>query len=155
WWDLEKNRVVRTYEFPSNISAVAVSPDGKRVAVAGSAEPLCPQPIHVWDLDGQQMRSMQGHDINITRLAFTPDGKRLFSANLQQQINHHNRAVQVPGLIVEWDIATGKSLRSRQHRAEALAPSSDGAIWALRETHSEILLLDWQRQNVYAQVDSN
>jgi WD40 repeat protein/ribosomal protein S27E len=77
------------------VSAVAWSPDGKRLATAGHG-------VRVWD--ATQWRSgelkpiwqLSAHSDNITALAFSPDGSRLLTAG-------NDRRVSI------WNAANGKS----------------------------------------------
>src|SRR5262249_22053435 len=70
-WDWAANKRVRQLPYPGGVRAVAVSPDGKRVAAAGSGK------IVLWDADsGQELRQI-GKAAPVASLAFSPDGGKL------------------------------------------------------------------------------
>ncbi len=151
-WDLVKHRIKHEYEFPSPISALAVARDGKRFAVAGQAEMHCPQPIFVGSTDTPEIQSLQGHESNITHLAFSADGNRLFSASQPQAYQVNQTEMAIPGLIIEWDLWTGKAGRSQRDFATSIKCSPDASLWALQESGTVCELFDWRQQKVVGQV---
>src|SRR5262249_44934658 len=58
-----------------SVNAVAVSPDGTRVALAGHLGQL-----QVWSIDGKRLATMPGHRSQVFGTSFSPDGKTLASA---------------------------------------------------------------------------
>src|SRR5215472_6274632 len=83
-----------TYQGHSGyVSAVAWSPDGKRIA-SGSGD----HTVQVWDAsEGSHVYVYRGHNSDVSALAWSPDGKYIVSAGL-------DNTVQV------WEAATGKLL---------------------------------------------
>jgi len=95
--------------------ALAFSPDGKRLAVqAGGA-------VHVLNAsDGSKLRSFESSKtLQARRIAFRPDGQQLAGCG-------H------PGLVVLWDVATGKEVQRFLGRKDAfsVAFSADGSYLA-------------------------
>jgi WD40 repeat protein len=78
-----------------SVSAVAWSPDGRRLATVG-------QGVKMWDAtkwdaaDQKPLWQISAHSGNISALAFSPDGSRLLTAS-------EDRSVHI------WNVATGKS----------------------------------------------
>jgi hypothetical protein len=69
----KRRRLIRVGE--KNISAVALSPDGRILAWAGQGEG-----IHLWDLaTGKELKRLGGHAGGTLSLVFSPDGKTLAS----------------------------------------------------------------------------
>jgi WD40 repeat protein len=71
---------------PGHIGAVAFSPDGKLVVLAGSCAPS--QGAHeeavlgIWRTAyGKQVQELRGHQGTVNRVAFSPNGRRLVSAS--------------------------------------------------------------------------
>jgi WD40 repeat protein/tRNA A-37 threonylcarbamoyl transferase component Bud32 len=101
------------YKSPGgNIRALAVSPDGKRVA-AGHRDGL----VTVWDAaSGEVLFLLRGHAAAVNDLAFGPDGRRLVTAGADTTVRL-------------WDMQYGlEALVLRGHSASVLkvAFSSDG-----------------------------
>jgi WD40 repeat protein len=154
-WDLVKHRIEHEYGFSSQIVALAVARDGKRFAVAGLAEMHCPQPIFVGSTDAPEILALQGHEIPIAHLAFAADGKRLFSASRVHTYQIFQTMEKIPGLITEWDLPTGKAMRSHRHEMCHFASSPDAKLWALQEANQVVCqLFDWQQQKVVGQIES-
>jgi WD40 repeat protein len=88
------------------VTSVAFSPDGKRLASASRGE------LKVWDAQtGQELLALQGHGGGVRSVAFSPDGKRLASAGNEVKV---------------WDAQTGQELFSLQGACWSVAFSPDG-----------------------------
>lgn len=94
------------------VTAVAVTPDGKR-AVSASGD----RTLKVWDLaSGEEVLTLAGHSDRVTAVAVTPDGKLAVSAALDMTVK-------------VWDLATGEerlTVSGRSTLATALAVTPDG-----------------------------
>jgi WD40 repeat protein/tRNA A-37 threonylcarbamoyl transferase component Bud32 len=89
----------RSFDFPAEPAAVALSRDGSLLAAAGGALAE-PGTIALWDMSrGRSLRTFTGHTDAITGLAFDPARNRLATAG-------RDRTVRI------WDTASGKELRA-------------------------------------------
>jgi WD40 repeat protein len=105
------------------VSAVAFSPDGKRLATAGSDDA-----VRLWDVaTGKRELPGPGHAEPVQCVAFTPDGKGLISGD---------------GLTVRlWDPARAVQLRQWEtgpDKAEPLAVAPDGKTFAFCDARRAI-----------------
>ncbi|GIH22555.1 hypothetical protein Aph01nite_08650 [Acrocarpospora phusangensis] len=73
-WDLESRLPVFRRPGERFTDAMALSPDGTKVAVGGGND------IQVWDVRGGSGRTLKGHREQIAALAFDPGGRFLVSA---------------------------------------------------------------------------
>jgi WD40 repeat protein/serine/threonine protein kinase len=103
------------------IAAVAFSPRGERVAVAGGWTDR-PCPVQLWDArTGELVCSLPPRDIRTDCLAFSPDGTRLATAG----INGPTRLLELP---------SGREVRTFPtdlHRVQAVAFRPDGKALAV------------------------
>ncbi|WP_295413838.1 WD40 repeat domain-containing protein, partial [uncultured Thiodictyon sp.] len=83
------------------VSAVAVSPDGTRMAT-GSGDTVI-----VWDSKGLPLNRLRGHRNRILGLSFDPTGQRLLSASYDNDLR-------------SWDLASGTTLRVFQGHTAGL-----------------------------------
>jgi WD40 repeat protein len=61
---------IETRRFRGELASLAVSPDGRQVAIGGMDSA-----IRIWELEtGKLLRTMLGHDRNVGGLAWSPDG---------------------------------------------------------------------------------
>jgi len=107
-WDLAAGETVRVFRPPigpalgeGNLDAVAISPDGKTVAVAGGTlRTKGDLLVYLVDIEsGRVAKTIPGHRDTILALAFSPDGRRLAAAC-------HG------GVLRLHDVRTGKTERS-------------------------------------------
>jgi WD40 repeat protein len=76
-YDTGSGRELSRFQPGIDIDVVALSPDGKRLAIGGG-----PGIITLWDTTtGQEVLALRGHSAGIKRLAFSPDGRFLASAS--------------------------------------------------------------------------
>ena len=104
--------LIWTLQSPERLSAVAVTPEGRR-AVSASGD----HTLRVWDLEsGQTLRTLQGHTGEVYAVAMTRDGRRAVSAS-----DDHTLRV--------WDLESGQTLRileGHTDRVSAVAVTPDG-----------------------------
>ena len=99
------------------IRAIAIDPDGKRLATAGGGlpEPWCE--LKLWDLaTGKERYNLTGHTSRIESAAFSPDGQILATSG-------YDHSVRL------WDSTTGKErtiLHGHTEYVRFLAFSPDG-----------------------------
>lgn len=120
-WDAHKGRLLRRLGDPSDqVMAVALSPDGRRVA-AGGTDVRGLGVVRAWDAaSGAPVWSQGDHAEEVLALAFAPDGSLLASAGAD-------------GLVKFRDPQTGAVVRTfagHEGGATALAFSADGAFLA-------------------------
>ena len=105
------------------INAVRYSPDGARLAVAGSAG--------IWLYDTvtyQEVAVFAGHTALITSIAFSPDGKTLASSDRDN-------------IVLLWDTVTGEQ-KDTFTGVRDVAFSPDGKTLASSSWHNTVLLWD-------------
>jgi len=83
-WDLATKNLLATLENAgNNIASIALTPDGKLLAVSGWAGIDKLYEINLWDIESQkQLTSLIGHTGWIRKLAFSPDGRLLASGSV-------------------------------------------------------------------------
>jgi hypothetical protein len=91
------------------VRAVAFSPDGKRLAVAGGPSGRFGE-IKVWDVEGSTPKlvaEIRGHTDTILAIAFSPDGATLASGSYDK-------------LVKLWSIAGGKEIATLKEHSDAV-----------------------------------
>jgi WD40 repeat protein len=121
-WDAATGREVRSWGARVNKSPnLALSPDGKVLAVGGEAPANAQAPVRLWDTaTGQELRVLPGHNQVVTCLAFAPDGTTLATGGGDN-------------LVQLWDPVTSKArrtLRGHPVLVRCLAFSPDGSTLA-------------------------
>jgi WD40 repeat protein len=108
--------------------AVAVSPDGQLLALAG-----LDGRIHLHDLaTGQPQRILEGHADAVYSLAFSPDGGSLLSGSGDQTVRR-------------WDLAAGRQsacLDGHQGAVYQVSYSADGRRLVSAGTDGEVIVWD-------------
>lgn len=110
-----------------SIWSVAVSPDGKTFACAGSQ-----QPIELWELEtGKLLRILTEHSGTVYSVAFSSDGKTLASGGEDNTIKL-------------WNVETGELLQTLEHLGpvKSVAFSPDGQTLVSGSADTTIKL--WQ-----------
>ncbi len=107
-WNVETGQEVRRFRVPvKEDPRLALSPDGKTLAVTGSK-----QPVTLWSTEGEKRGQIPGTE-PVLALAFSPDS-RLLAAGID-----NTDAIRL------WDVATRKEVRSLPGTKEL--PLSRGA----------------------------
>jgi WD40 repeat protein len=111
------------------LHALAFSPDGKLLAVAGEN-----RKILIWDVGRHKLmgRPLEGHSEGISSLAFSPDGTMLVSSS--------DKTIRL------WDMRTrrqsGSALPGKPGRITSVAFSPDGRLLAFGNEDSTVRLWD-------------
>jgi WD40 repeat protein len=126
-------------EFDCNgkVNALAVSPDGKYVAVG-----VNDYTVKVWDVDAGKMRfELVGHGAPVNGVAFSPDGKLLASV-----AGDEFSPTARPGEVKLWDMNTGKERLMAPYRLTlpelTVAFSADGMTIATGGMDQSVRLWD-------------
>ncbi|HEX2915392.1 MAG TPA: WD40 repeat domain-containing protein [Chloroflexia bacterium] len=134
------DRTVRQWEIPSGkrlatfkglppdffeFYALAVSPDGQRVAAAGSGNSeRSYYPIKVWEVKtGRELANLTGHTLPVRSLAFSPDGSQLASGGNDQTVRL-------------WNIASGQALKVMSVDTRTVNGEKARASWGLEGTNT-------------------
>jgi WD40 repeat protein len=124
-WDWPAGREVRAFPWRAGepILAVALSPDGTRLAAAGG-DPRTrdrtsgPGPVRVWEVgSGRELFSAAEDPGWLRSVAFSPEGSRLVAAGSQ-------------GALRVWDIGSRRetlTIRGHSHEITGITFSPDGA----------------------------
>jgi WD40 repeat protein len=129
-WNLRSGRKVYVRDFPTDLSGLSYSQDGKRLAVSDWG--LC---IHILDAsNGMDVARRDGPATNA--VAYRPDGKHVAAGCTDQTV-------------LIWDIETGKLQRLKGHEAgaESVAYSPDGQWLASADDSGEVILWDATAEN--------
>jgi WD40 repeat protein len=104
-WDTATGKMrTRFKALSGSIKSVALSSDGKRLALAGRTD----QAVHVWDVAaGRELHSFVGHRGGPLAIAFLKDSKEIVTSNVDP--------IRIDSFVTEWaewsfrrwDVATG------------------------------------------------
>jgi WD40 repeat protein len=125
-WDWRKGVTTRTIRGQSGpggggrIYAMALSPDGRRLAASGEFDAVCPgacEAIRLYDFASGELKALLSYSAGAVSLAFSPDGSKLISGS-------------VDGNGIIWDVERATPLhRLNGHpdRVSAVGFTPDGA----------------------------
>jgi WD40 repeat protein len=107
-WDAASEREEHSYAMPVDwVTGVAVSPDGRTLAVAGGSFHR-PGEVRLLDIDTGHVRHHCTVPVNTVRgVAFTPDGQTLIAGTVAP-ISLFTREWR--GSIHRWDLGTGQEM---------------------------------------------
>ena len=83
FWDVARRKQVKRFETDSGTNCLAVSRDGRQVAVAGAFTPSFNQSVHRWQFDAvpkprfKTLPQIVFHENQIGAVAYSPDGRLL------------------------------------------------------------------------------
>jgi RNA polymerase sigma factor (sigma-70 family) len=116
-WETATGKQLRSFQKAAlAITALAFSPDGKRLAVASEIDwPPRGQvnPVRLWDVvTGTEVLRFEGHTDTVHTVAFAPDGKTLATGG-----GRYDPTLRL------WDAATGKVLQ--------VCKGHEGELWSV------------------------
>jgi RNA polymerase sigma factor (sigma-70 family) len=119
--------------------AVALSPNGRLLAVAGAADGA----VRLWDLaSGRELAPLRGHAAAVRALAFTPDGDRLLSASTDRTVLVWDVRRQLPPLPRPKTAPSDADLSQLWEALAADDPAAAGvAQWRLAAVPEQTLAL--------------
>lgn len=126
-WDISKvgNNATRIDSLPSLIhKALALSPDGKSLAVGGDYSEL-----KIYDIEKKTSKSLKGKISETWFLAYTFDGKGLISGGTEKKIYY-------------WDQNGAKEIHNSEQKINAIATSPTQNIIAIGKNNGKIELYD-------------
>jgi len=119
-YDVETGGLIQSCELPETPSALALSPDGRKLAAGGAAGT-------VFVMEGDTVRSYDGHEGHIRDVSFSPGGERLAAVD-----DHGLRIwnLDAPGPTVGLDAPLVAAAFTRDDRAVAgFSAEAGGGLW--------------------------
>ena len=120
------------FRHPAELTAIAFSPDGRKLASCG-----LDSAINIWDIhSGEALQRLVGHELSVRSISFSPDGKNLVSSGGDNTI-------------CLWDPTTGNrrlQIRSDLLLVRSVAFSPNGRILAstgFDRTRGQSLVVLW------------
>jgi WD40 repeat protein len=133
FWDIAKQMKKADLSLGQQVFAIALSPDGKTLAIGGGYGESV---LQLWDVQGQKVKtSLKQHLKPVCSLAFSPDGSSLASGSFDQ-------TAQL------WDLSSCKptfTLTGHKQNVRSLAFSPDGKTLAAASRTSDVLL--WETKS--------
>jgi hypothetical protein len=131
-YDLDRDGWVGEHDLPGEITCMAFSPDGKRIAT-GSREPL----VHVWDWMAKAPdRQFAVPEGGVDGIAISDDGARFFVGSIANSSLSIFSAVGQPAKPLSTTAATGAKITcvALNPRGEAITGHRDGTVvtWNLQ-----------------------
>jgi len=140
-WNLTTKEVTNFVEHLDRVSALAFSPDGNTLAVAGL---YVPHVVSAWNLAEKRLLWTTNVDNPANALAFSPDGNVLVSGGGRGN-----------GNALVWEVATGKELAPFPllHKGwmSSLAFSSDGRTLATSASDGQLIIWDFAERRAKGQ----
>jgi WD40 repeat protein/energy-coupling factor transporter ATP-binding protein EcfA2 len=125
-WSIPEGVILRRWEAPAQVEALALSPDGKMLASGGFDNN-----ITLWDAEtGTELKKFEGHEKLIQDIAFSPDGSLLASASYDRTA-------------IIWDLKTGKAkhiLKGHTGNVKGVSFHPEGNILASSSSDKSIIL---------------
>jgi len=147
-WDVSSGELIRVLRLPigpgseGSIHSLALSPNGKTVAVGGYpfGSGKYGVPIYLVDLEsGSVEKVLKGHTDAIQRLIFAPDGKRLASAGGDRTVRVYDLKTGQPDMVLESQ-AVPRDLAFAPDGKHLASVDTVGRIWSLTTGRAEAVL---------------
>jgi WD40 repeat protein len=127
-WETESGRDLGTLVRQTTVHRIALAPDGRRLAVAGTDDA-----VTIWDVDTREKTAvLRGHATRVLAVTFSPDGRRVATGGA-------DRTVKV------WGADSGQELLTLSGHTQPVADvafSPDGRQLASGGFDGEVRLWD-------------